>query len=120
MMCPVLIESEDGALVALGSGGSNRIRSALAQVIMHLCLEGASLDEAITAPRLHLEGEHLDFEDLFNTSIRDTLCRSFPEHRAWGEANMYFGGVHATLMDGTGHFSGVGDARRDGISIVVD
>jgi hypothetical protein len=33
---------------------------------------------------------------------------------------MYFGGVHATLMDGTGHFSGVGDARRDGISIVVD
>lgn len=120
MMCPVLIETKDGALAALGSGGSNRIRSALAQVVMHHCLEGMGLKEAIAAPRLHLEGEHLDFEDLFDAIVRKELCQSFPNYRAWPETNMYFGGVHAASRLPDGRFFGVGDARRDGVAIVVE
>jgi gamma-glutamyltranspeptidase/glutathione hydrolase len=119
MMCPCLIETREGALAALGSGGSNRIRSAIAQVIMHFCLENMGLEQAVTAPRLHLEGDHLDFEDLFDTPVRNELCNSFPNHRAWDKPNMFFGGVHATCMDKRRSFSGVGDARRDGVAIVV-
>lgn len=119
MMCPSLIEAEDGSLVALGSGGSNRIRSAICQVIARHCLDQASLEEAVAAPRLHLEGGHLDFEDFFNPVERLQLCRPFPDHRAWPDRSMFFGGVHAVLMDRRGQFSGVGDPRRDGIAMTV-
>ncbi len=120
MMCPALIETEDGSIVALGSGGSNRIRSAIMQVIVRHCLQGKNLESAITAPRLHVEGEHLDFEDLFTHGERQKLCQTFSDHRAWHEPNMFFGGVHAVRMDVNGGFSGTGDARRDGVVIQVD
>jgi len=120
MMCPGLIEMESGELVALGSGGSNRIRSALCQVIMHHCLDGVSLKEAIARPRLHVEGDHLDFEDFFDAPERLALCKAFPDNRAWPETNMFFGGVHAVAMTGDGHFHGVGDGRRDGVAVIVD
>jgi len=119
MMCPTMIESADGGLVALGSGGSNRIRSAIAQVIVQLCLEGAELGDAIEAPRLHVESGHLDFEDRYIEQLRDDLCRLFADHRAWPEPNLFFGGVHAAAVDGAGAFTGCGDARRDGASVVV-
>ncbi len=119
MMCPTMIESPDGALVALGSGGSNRIRSAIAQVIVELCLSGAELDDAVAAPRLHVESGHLDFEDLYDPQVRDELCRLFADHRAWPEPNLFFGGVHAARLDAEGGFTGRGDARRDGVNIVV-
>jgi len=120
MMCPTMIESPDGDLVALGSGGSNRIRSAIAQVVIRLCLEGADLVEAIEASRLHVESGHLDFEDRFDEQTREHLCRSFVDHRAWPEPNLFFGGVHAASVDGHGGFTGCGDARRDGVAVVVD
>ena len=119
MMCPTMIESADGGLVVLGSGGSNRIRSAIAQVIAGLCLDGAELRDAIVAPRLHVEGDHLDFEDREDQDTCDELCALFADHRVWPEPNLFFGGVHAASVDGGGRFTGCGDARRDGVSIVV-
>lgn len=120
MMCPTVIEFSDGRVVALGSGGSNRIRSAISHVIVGLCLSGLDLDAAVMAPRLHVEGEHLDFEDLYAGSIRDELVSTFADHRAWPDRNMFYGGVHTVGMDSDGRFAGCGDSRRDGTTIVVD
>ncbi len=119
MMCPAVIEYEDGSIVALGSGGSNRIRSAIFQIIVHLCQRGLTLQEAIAEPRLHLEKGHLDFEDLFGPGTREELCALFQDHRAWPEYNMFFGGVHAVQMSAEGMFTGTGDTRRDGVAIVA-
>lgn len=119
-MCPTLVDMPDGSVVALGSGGSNRIRSAICQVIVHLCLNGDSIQSAVESPRLHVEGDHLDFEDTFGPVIRDRLESAFADHRAWPEANMFYGGVHAAGMIPTGEFSGIGDTRRDGVAIIVD
>jgi gamma-glutamyltranspeptidase/glutathione hydrolase len=119
MMCPAIIESPGGGLVALGSGGSNRIRSAILQVIVELCLKGADLGAAIDAPRLHVEAEHLDFEDRYDHDVRAELCALFADHRAWPEPNLFFGGVHGTGVDPDGRFTGCGDPRRDGVSIAV-
>jgi gamma-glutamyltranspeptidase/glutathione hydrolase len=47
---------------ALGSGGSNRIRSAMAQVLLRWGVHGQPLEDAIRAPRLHVEAGHLDVE----------------------------------------------------------
>ena len=119
MMCPTMIEDADGGFTALGSGGSNRIRSAILQVIARHCLDHSDLEASVTAPRLHVERGHLDFEDFFSAEERQGLLSAFPDHRSWPEHNMFFGGVHATCVDGDGNFSGVGDTRRDGVAIVV-
>lgn len=120
MMCPTLIESPDGDLVALGSGGSNRIRSAICQVVVGLCLRGLDVREAITSPRLHVEGEHLDFEARFDRRVRDEISALFPDHTVWPEPNMFFGGVHTARRRTDGVLVGVGDTRRDGTAIVVE
>ncbi len=57
MMCPSLARLADGSEVALGTGGSNRIRSAVLQVLVNLCRYDMDLVEAVAAPRLHLEGD---------------------------------------------------------------
>ena len=120
MMCPTIIEGPRGEIVALGSGGSNRIRSAIAQVVAALCSNpDTDLTSAVTAPRLHVEGDHLDFEDQLEDTIRAELRRRFPDHRAWPEPNLFFGGVHAVGTDADGELRGAGDARRDGAAVVV-
>jgi gamma-glutamyltranspeptidase/glutathione hydrolase len=120
MMCPTIIEGPAGAVTALGSGGSNRIRSAICQVLVHLCLDGRDLRDAVESPRLHVEGDHLDFEDHFAAPTRDELFRVFPDHRAWPEPDIFYGGVHTVRRRADGTLGGVGDRRRGGAAIVVD
>ena len=119
MMCPTIIEHPDGGITALGSGGSNRIRSAIAQVIVRMCVDGSDLAMAVQAPRVHVEGRHLDFEDRFAADFRARLCAEFPDHRAWPQPDLFYGGVHAARLVPDGAFAGAGDARRDGVAIVV-
>ena len=45
----------DGTVTALGTGGSNRIRTAILQVAVNLLDHGMSLDAAVEAPRLHVD-----------------------------------------------------------------
>ncbi|MCC2110413.1 MAG: gamma-glutamyltransferase [Hyphomicrobiales bacterium] len=119
MMAPTIAAERDGNLVALGSGGSNRIRTAVFQVLAGALLHGEELAEAVDRPRLHLERGRLDFEDLAGAETSAALCRAFPEHFAWTEPNMFFGGVHAVGRRGNGTVTGVGDRRRGGAFVVV-
>ncbi|MET1414203.1 gamma-glutamyltransferase [Roseibium sp. HPY-6] len=120
MMCPTLIETKDGNLIALGSGGSSRIRSAIFQVVARLCLGQAGLKEAVRAPRLHIENGHLDVEAIEAGIDIEELKSLFPDHRIWAEKNMFFGGVHAVSADSRGYFSSIGDDRREGAAVIVD
>jgi gamma-glutamyltranspeptidase/glutathione hydrolase len=119
MMTPGVAIGPDGDVVAFGSGGSNRIRTAILQVLMNRCLLGMPLADAIEAPRLHVERGHLDFEDFLAGSDRDALVAAFPDHRAWPDRNLYFGGVHAVERNTKGGFEAAGDPRRGGASVVV-
>ena len=42
-------------MTALGTGGSNRIRTAILQVAVNLLDHGMGLEAAVEAPRLHVE-----------------------------------------------------------------
>jgi len=119
MMCPAIIEESDGGIVALGSGGSNRIRSAIAQVVLRRCIDGVELRSAVAAPRVHVEGVHLDFEDHVEPDDRVRLMAAFPDHRAWPTRDLFFGGVHAVRRCPDGSFDGAGDTRRDGVALTV-
>jgi gamma-glutamyltranspeptidase/glutathione hydrolase len=114
MMCPSVVHLPDGGLVALGSGGSNRIRSAVLQVLTNLFEFDMNLEEAVAAPRMHLEGDFLSVEDGYSPDAIEALLDHWPEHKLWPEPNMFFGGVHAVERLPDGSFKGAGDPRRGG------
>ena len=70
MMSPSLATWPDGRLVALGSGGSNRIRTAILQVLLNLVDFGMPLTQAMDAPRIHLEGMQLDVEPGYDAACQ--------------------------------------------------
>ena len=125
MMCPTIVEHADGAVTALGSGGSNRIRSAISRVVAALCFDRNGLRQSVLSPRLHAEltdnGDiQLDIEPGLDTTTIEGLVSSFPHNRLWPATDLYFGGVHAAQRAADGSMSGVGDPRRSGASVIVD
>jgi gamma-glutamyltranspeptidase/glutathione hydrolase len=119
MMAPTAVRWDDGGFAVLGSGGSNRIRTAILQVITNLIDFEMAPEEAVNAPRLHLENSHLDFEALLPETTLERLADAFPDHTRWPERNMFFGGAHTVLRTAAGQLLGAGDPRRAGVSIVL-
>ena len=118
MMAPTVIAAPDGGLTALGSGGSNRIRSAILQVALNLIDRGMTLADAVAAPRLHVEKcGTVSFEDLLAPDERNTLLATFPKAQPWPNRNLFFGGVHAATRNADGALEGAGDPRRGGVSL---
>ena len=120
MMAPTVILQPDGTVIALGSGGSNRIRTAILQVAVNLLDRGMSLEDAVEAPRLHVERDgKLSFEPGLPEAV-ETAFRALGERaHAWPAPNLFFGGVHAARRFGDGGVEGAGDPRRGGVAIVV-
>ena len=118
MMAPTIARLADGTLVALGSGGSNRIRTAIFQALAARLLDGKTPAEAVAAPRLHLEEEHLDIEAAAEWDEVDALLENFPGSKTWPERSLYFGGVHWAEA-GPGGYAGAGDPRRDGVFVIA-
>jgi len=120
MMAPSLIQRPDGLMVALGSGGSNRIRTAILQVILNVLSFGQSLEQAVEAPRVHFERGLLNVEQGFEEGTCVQLDQAFENCKLWTERNLFFGGVHAVQYHGAkGELTGYGDPRRAGASVVV-
>jgi gamma-glutamyltranspeptidase / glutathione hydrolase len=115
MMSPTVV-LRDGELEAgLGSGGSNRIRSAVLQTIIRLIDEGMSLQAAVEAPRVHFEAGAVQAEPGVDEDGLDRLAARGYQLVHWRERNLFFGGVHAIARDpATGEIQGGGDPRRGG------
>lgn len=119
MMAPMAVTWPDGRFAMLGSGGSNRIRTALAQVAAHLTDRGMRPEEAVAAPRVHVEAwPEADFEDRLREDEREALIAAFPEARGWAESSMFFGGVHVAMREAKGAVSAAADERRDGVAVI--
>lgn len=119
MMAPTLASDADGGLAVLGSGGSNRIRSAVYCVLVRHLAGRLPLEDAITAARLHIENGFLEFEGHIDDDDRTALEAQFPERRCWDEPNLFFGGVHAVRKNADGGIGGAGDPRRGGVFVTV-
>jgi gamma-glutamyltranspeptidase/glutathione hydrolase len=117
MMAPTLILNDDGYSMVVGSGGSNRIRSAVLQVIINLLDFGMSLEQAVSFPRIHYENELLSIEPGLGESIADALKDEFPKQQHWQNKNLFFGGTHCVSLDIEGNHTGIGDERRGGVSL---
>ncbi len=120
MMAPTLLARADGTDVVLGSGGSNRIRTAILQVLVNLIDFGMPVARAVRMPRLHLEGGHLDIEHGFPAPTVGHLLAAHSDAQVWAGRNLFFGGVHAVARDRRdGKLSGGGDPRRGGVCVRI-
>jgi gamma-glutamyltranspeptidase/glutathione hydrolase len=115
MMAPTLAVSDDGSLLAMGTGGSERIRSALVQVLVRALDQGEDLASAISAPRLHVSDAGIDVEPGLSADRMAALAGA----RVWPAPDLFFGGVHAVTRDPSGRVTAVADTRRGGAVAVV-
>lgn len=118
MMAPTMILRSDKPAVVLGSGGSNRIRTAILQVISNLLDFGMTAEAAVNAPRIHWEDGTLNLEPGFAADLTALIqAAEFPFDGSvefWQQQNMFFGGVHTVTCSPAGELAGAGDRRRTG------
>ncbi|HEU0025067.1 MAG TPA: gamma-glutamyltransferase, partial [Thermoleophilaceae bacterium] len=100
MMAPTVVLGHDGRPeLALGSAGSNRIRSAILQTVLAVVDRGVAAEEAVASPRLHVEGSELDAEPGIDPAELDQLEERGWTVRRWAERNLFFGGVQAVARN---------------------
>ena len=112
-MAPTVGRREDGAALAIGSPGADRITTALLQVLASFANGGAGLQAAVDRPRLHVHhvddgGVRVDAEEDLPLPALDLEVRRHHPH------SMYFGGVAATGVTPDGGLQAAGDPRRSG------
>jgi len=120
MMAPTVVLGKGRAEIALGSAGSNRIRSAILQTILGIVDDGLEAQRAVSRPRLHYERGVVEAEPGVDPEALDALAAGGWRVQRWAEQNLYFGGVQAVARDPeTGELSGGGDPRRGGAAVAV-
>ena len=119
MMTPAIAETGNGTVLALGSGGSNRIRTAVFQVLVNRLAGNMAPDKAVAAARLHFEKGKLDIEDAPQRDDAEHLAELFPDHVLWPDRSLYFGGTHHVERRSDGTLLGAGDDRREGVFLTT-
>lgn len=115
MMSPTLFLRDGRPELVLGSGGANRLRTAILQVAWNRLGLGLSLDDAVAASRIHVEDDAL-YAELPGLDAAEIERRgaAFRRSDPFPRRTLYFGGVHAVGRDPDGHLVGAGDPRRGG------
>ncbi len=123
MVAPTVGTRDGRPVLALGSGGSNRIRTAVGQVLYRLVVGERSLSHAVLAPRVHAErGEvWVELEGLDDPHAAvAALEAEFDQVNVFSERAFFFGGVHAVEIPTEGAPVGIGDPRRGGAALVLE
>lgn len=113
MMSPTIVLRDGELELGLGSGGSNRIRSAITQILVGFLGRGLAIPDAVGAPRLHFEAGVVHAEPGIDPGALERLAAMGYEIAHWREPNLFFGGVHA-VAEGLDGPLGAGDPRRGG------
>jgi gamma-glutamyltranspeptidase / glutathione hydrolase len=117
MMSPTVVLRDGAAELAVGSAGSNRIRSAVLQTIIRSIDDGLPAQQAVEAPRVHFEHDVVYTEPGIETTELEQAGRELAPFRA---INLFFGGAQAAAREPDGSFRGGGDPRRGGAAVVVE
>jgi gamma-glutamyltranspeptidase/glutathione hydrolase len=117
MMAPTVVLDAGTPELVLGSAGSNRIRSAILQVIVNAIDHGMDAQGAVDAPRLHFEDGLVYAEPGLDATRLEAAGRTLAWFR---ERNLFFGGCQAVERNrDTRAFSGGGDPRRGGAVVTA-
>jgi len=114
-MAPTVGRRDDGAVLAIGSPGSDRIPTSIAQVLTLHVEAGLPLEQAVRHPRAHVRlnsavGDRVDHEqDLVLPEDLALPTHAMPPH------SMYFGGVGVAMATPERGLHAAGDPRRAGV-----
>ncbi len=123
-MSPTIVQKNGTNVVVLGSPGSARIISAVAQVISNWAAN-QNIIQSVEQPRYHVSNGKAYAEHM--TDSTDLNGWILTKGHQWGtfrkdldkaQRNAYFGGVHAIAYQ-NGRWVGVADPRRDGSALTT-
>jgi gamma-glutamyltranspeptidase / glutathione hydrolase len=120
MMAPSLVLEDGRPRLVVGSAGSVRLRGAILQIVVNAIGHQLPVENAITAPRVHLDEGHVHCEGGSDRAALDELERRGYDVVRWRRRNLYFGGAAAVEVRADGTLAAAGDPRRGGHGIVVD
>ena len=113
-MAPTVGRRDDGAALAVGSPGADRITTAILQVVTNITNAGMTLEAAIEHPRLHVNVATDPPEVVVEPGVPLPAGLDLPL-RAFNAPNMYFGGAAAAQYDPSDRsVTAAADARRAG------
>ncbi len=112
MMAPTAVFDSDGPVLALGSAGGSRLRSALVQTMASILDEGLEPQAAVDRPRLHPAGPVVHMEPGFEEEALAALGEAGFAVRCWETRHHYFGGVSLCSRRGA-----AADPRRSGAAV---
>ncbi|MDQ3858244.1 MAG: gamma-glutamyltransferase [Actinomycetota bacterium] len=119
MMSPSLVLADGRPRLVVGSAGSVRLRAAILQIVVNVVDHGMGVEEAIAAPRVHLEEKRLHVEGGVRPEVADALEGLDYDVVRWGDINPFFGGASAVALRADGELEAAGDPRRGGAGLVV-
>jgi gamma-glutamyltranspeptidase/glutathione hydrolase len=119
MMAPSLVLSGTSPRLVVGSAGSIRLRGAILQLVVNVVRHGLPVEEAISAPRIHVDDGQVHCEGGSDPRELDRLERKGYELVRWRRRNLFFGGVAAVEVREDASLAAAGDPRRGGHGIVV-
>jgi gamma-glutamyltranspeptidase/glutathione hydrolase len=112
------IARRDGAVLAVGSPGADRITTALQQFLINYLLFEMPLEEAISHPRIHVDTSSDEVRLMAEPGL-DLPETELPVH-LFSDLVMYFGGVGAAVFDSEAGLASAADPRREGGTCIYE
>ncbi len=119
-MSPTIVQKEGESVLVIGSPGSARIISSVAQLTQLWIDSSISIEKVVAAPRLHSVNGKIYLEKMevpheWLAHFREQGFElAFPTYDLMTDGrNAYFGGIHAIAKE-NGKWVGAADPRRDG------
>ncbi len=119
-MSPLIVQKDGQTVLAIGSPGSARIISTVAQLTQLWIDHHPPLDQLLAMPRFHAQDQKVFYEQRSISPQDRAYWRSakfeiaFPNYDlTLNGLNAWFGGVHAAALE-NGTWKGAADPRRDG------
>ncbi len=112
MMAPTLVLENGAPVLAAGSAGGGRLRTALLTAALGVLDEGLGPQEAVDRPRVHPVGGVVNAEPGADEAGVAALEASGHRVQRWPGLNHYFGGVSLIGCHG-----GAADPRRSGAAL---
>jgi gamma-glutamyltranspeptidase / glutathione hydrolase len=120
MMAPTIALAPDGSpRLVVGSAGSARLRGAILQIIVNVLQHGLGVEEAMGAPRIHVDEPHVHCEGGHDPAELDRVADRGYDLVRWRRRNLFFGGAAAVEMLPDGTEAAAGDPRRGGAGVLV-
>ncbi len=109
MMAPSIALDDEGLVLAAGSAGGTRLRTALVGVVAGMLDEDLAAEEAVARPRFHPAAGVIHAEPGVDEDGLAELEKRGWQIRRWDAPHHYFGGVSVV-----GRAGSAGDPRRSG------